>query len=278
MGTGSGCFGDVCLRVLKSQNNMLVAVKYAKKFNRDAIRDFLNEMKILKDVKLDSTNYIVKFYGGYIDETVAYSVLEHANGGSLLNFIQDRINKQNFISYPEYLDFCLQITRGVFELHSNNFLHRDISPKNFLVFLEKHGNRCKKVKICDFGLSQEITSKNGEIIHTGKSVYCPRERSAPEIKDLGKSTFQSDIYSLGYTFQEIFDEIKEYEKKMKKKTEEFHVPNLMGNLIEKCLSYDPIERPESLDIMGQIEGVLYYPQQICFLFYFILFIFIVYFY
>lgn len=54
-------------------------------------------------------------------------------------------------------ELMYQVCRGIRELHSLKIAHRDIKPKNFLVFRKKNiPYEAYNAKITDFGLSREF--------------------------------------------------------------------------------------------------------------------------
>lgn len=107
--------------------------------------------------------------------------------------LDEIINKDLDISTIRAIMF--QILSGVEFLHRQNIIHRDLKPPNFLIFTEPE----LRVKICDFGLSNHLSSQGARTPRV-----CTAEYRAPEIW-LGckKYTEKVDIWSVGCIFFEI---------------------------------------------------------------------------
>lgn len=73
-------------------------------------------------------------------------------------------------------------------LHRNEIDHRDLKPKNILLF-----NKDDRSKLADFGMARKITSKFTKMTRNiGTNDY-----SAPEVLLGDPEPFKSDMYSLG---------------------------------------------------------------------------------
>lgn len=98
-----------------------------------------------------------------------------------------------------------QIVKGVAYLHQNSLLHRDLKTENsmpisqifltFSVLVDLHGN----LKICDFGLSRQFTTKNAYTPVVVTLWYRP-----PELL-LGPVEYSTEIdqWSVGCIFAEL---------------------------------------------------------------------------
>lgn len=65
----------------------------------------------------------------------------------------------NYVFKESLSDFVKSISSATFHLHDNGFIHRDISPGNILVSLDKVSNKLI-FKISDFSLTRTINSSN----------------------------------------------------------------------------------------------------------------------
>jgi serine/threonine protein kinase len=117
-------------------------------------------------------------------------------GASLydINYIQD-IHR----THVESIIFSL--LSGLYYMHVNGIMHRDLKIENVLVF----DGMCNTVKICDFGLSKYVknngTSIDGSDFHTGE-VQTLFSRS-PEVAAGRPYGFKADMWSIGIMILEL---------------------------------------------------------------------------
>lgn len=121
----------------------------------------------------------------------------------------------------------LQILQGVRLIHQNNYIHRDLKPENILVYEDK------KHKISDFGLVKDMDTVRAEV----KTKFKPNAIGsdgyrAPEIRDSGTFSQQSDIFAVGKIINDIYL---------------VNCPVELRPIISKCTSHWPEDRYESID-------------------------------
>ncbi|MEM9826437.1 MAG: serine/threonine-protein kinase [Planctomycetota bacterium] len=96
------------------------------------------------------------------------------------------------------MDYAVQMVAAVAHAHSENVLHRDIKPDNFILFDEQH------VALTDFGLAR-IENGRHDVSGSGTLGFIAPEQA------MGKPTFRSDVFSLGLVLYYLFSgEIPEY--------------------------------------------------------------------
>ncbi|KAK8837239.1 hypothetical protein M9Y10_036668 [Tritrichomonas musculus] len=170
-----------------------------------------------------------------------YDFLQKVQKG-LLNCTYDNTNRQIIL---------IGIARGMMHLHQNNVIHRDLKPGNVLLDEDLHP------LITDFGLSKLNESGNSisQSQQCGTSAYM-----APEIFTGSRYNGKADVYSFGILMYEIVTDSTPYPLLMSGKMTPFQfttkvvnddyrpqftvpVKKSIQNLIEKCWSNDPHERP-----------------------------------
>ena len=169
---GEGCYGTVFLamNLITKQN---VAIKKINKIKENEIDDLevKNEINILRN--LDHPN-IVKIIEFYSTEDAYYVITDYCPSGELFNQINN--------SYNEFQLAVLfyQIFSGLYYLHTNNIIHRDLKLENILLSeIEKDYKSNLKyfwIKIIDFGTSKIFSKHRKEKSIVGSSYYI-----APEV-------------------------------------------------------------------------------------------------
>jgi len=118
-------------------------------------------------------------------------VMELAEHGSLDKWI-GKINQVKMTK------IALGIVDGLEYVHSRHVIHRDIKPKNIVMFGPEDG---MIPKIADFGVSKLIQTAAVTHSRVGQDLYM-----APEVKMLNRYSFPADIFSLAMTLFEMFNE------------------------------------------------------------------------
>ena len=169
---GDGSYGTVYLAVnLMTKQN--VAMKKINKIKENEVDDMeiKNEIDILK--KLDHPN-IVKIIEFYSTPKAYYIITDFASCGELYNQIKHEYT-ENQLAVLFY-----QIFSGLYYLHTNNIVHRDLKLENILISeIERDMKTGKKyfwTKIIDFGTAKIFEKNKNEKAVVGSSYYI-----APEV-------------------------------------------------------------------------------------------------
>jgi len=246
---GSGAFGTV---YAGTKNGLPVAVKVLNKdVSEKDRRAFLNEAKILAHIHHP---YCCE-YEGYMKDpfrivTRRYPTdLYHYSSGGTLD-----LNNRFRIAY--------QLTSAICYIHSVGLLHRDLKSEN--IFIDDGGN----VRVADFGLTMYAPDRvRDDGSPPGTLLFMAPE----QLLDVGFDQ-KAEVYTLGVMLWELFtgrlafddvnteDELKERQKAVpmlpileKDYTGEGKPPQAIFDLIEKCYSYKPEDRP---DLVTVLKGIL----------------------
>ena len=87
---------------------------------------------MIKKLKLESPGYpslVTLFRYGEIDASVFYIDMELC-AGSLEDFMADRRRSGVSIAIDEILSIMTQIANGLFYIHAEKEVHRDLKPRN----------------------------------------------------------------------------------------------------------------------------------------------------
>jgi calcium-dependent protein kinase len=169
---GSGSFGSV----YEAKNTIFqntVAMKVIKKDPNNEIdeQEIKNEIDILK--KLSHPN-IVKIYEFYISNSHYYIITEFCKEGELFNYIKNKYSERQLAV------LFYQVFSGLWYLHENKILHRDIKLENIMISGKENDNSTGEelfwAKIIDFGTAKIFEKNKKEKDVVGSSYYI-----APEV-------------------------------------------------------------------------------------------------
>nr|XP_048299993.1 testis-specific serine/threonine-protein kinase 4 isoform X2 [Myodes glareolus] len=195
---GHGSYGTV-YEAYYTKQKVMVAVKIISK--KKASDDYLNKFlpREIQVMKVLRHKYLINFYQAIETTSRVYIILELAQGGDVLEWIQ----RYGACSETLAGKWFSQMALGIAYLHSKGIVHRDLKLENLL--LDKREN----VKISDFGFakmvpsSQPVRSSSSYRQMNGLShlsqTYCGSFAYAcPEILlGLPYNPFLSDTWSMG---------------------------------------------------------------------------------
>ena len=207
---GKGTFGEV---YKVSKDNKYYALKIYQIKNDDtsssneykeSIKSIENEIKILS--QLDNP-FIVKLYEVFSlnpnsellknndveEQKMMCLVLELCENGDLNDKIKEKKQKNEIFSENEILQYFYEILQGLYYLHKNRVIHRDLKTLN--IFLTENNH----IKIGDFGVSKKLINNN---IYAYTFVGTPYYLS-PEICQNKPYDEKSDVWSLGVVLYEL---------------------------------------------------------------------------
>jgi serine/threonine protein kinase len=146
---------------------------------QQALERFQQEAKLLEEFNHDG---IVKLLDYFIEDHRGYLVLEHIDGKTLRQLVEE----DGPLSEERARELGTQMCEILIYLHERGVIHRDFTPDNLIL---RHDGR---LKLIDFNVAQQVQDgATGTIV--GKHAFLPPEQFR------GKSTFQSDIYAMGAT-------------------------------------------------------------------------------
>ena len=114
-------------------------------------------------------------------------VMEYISGPSMQNIV---VKKQEEHVQGKRLMLIREMAEALKYVHSQNFIHRDICPRNFICLPETAG-----VRLIDFGLTVPATPP---FMAPGNRTGTPLYMS-PEIVRRRATDFRADIFSFGVT-------------------------------------------------------------------------------
>ncbi|GBB91326.1 hypothetical protein RclHR1_18550001 [Rhizophagus clarus] len=220
--------------------------------SRNVTMEFLEEITLHH--KIQDNFSIINIYGITQEpETKNYMiVLDYADNGSLRNYLDRYYNK---LSWHTKLHDLWRIAYGLKKIHGEELIHRDLHIGNILYF-------SNYASITDMGLCKPA---NYDKLENTNTVYGVLPYIAPEVLRGHKLTKAADIYSFGIIMYEVISGLPPYHNLSHDKILavkicqglrprfNIKVPQLIMDLIKKCLDADPLNRQTA----GEIEFTLY---------------------
>ncbi|KAK8875666.1 hypothetical protein M9Y10_005840 [Tritrichomonas musculus] len=266
----SGGFGEVYLaQYLKTGEN--VAAKVLKRDvtvpqNRKLVD---NEIDIMRSIDHPS---IIKFFGfslqDFNQENNVTIFMEFAKNHSL----DDALDKCRKSNRPKGYDnttrqiILIGIASAMKYLHKHCIIHRDLKPNNVLL------NDELQPLLIDFGTAKFFDRKRtmDQSQHCGTLSYM-----APEVISGLRYNWKVDIYSFAILMYEVVTESDPYPdlektdsaiKDLKHRVANYRyrpyfrteVKSTLKNLIEKCWSHDPTDRPNFDEIFDKLITTDYF--------------------
>ncbi|KAK0447355.1 kinase-like domain-containing protein [Desarmillaria tabescens] len=252
-----GHFGDLWRGKV---GGMEVAVKQGRIYTSDN-----NVDKVLRKIRREAIIWrqcdhpnVLPFYGIYRDSAPSTYCLvsPFMVNGSLRQYMKKTDN-------PDRHKLALDVTQGMNYLHTLSIVHGDLKGDNILITDDG------RAVIADFGISfvMGVTSFATSSSHRGGTVRW----QAPEVLNGGLNTFSADVYSLACVYFEVFDgtipwsDLKDGVVIKNVCLDKMHPPypkhlgstghaGLWWEVMTKCWSYEPEDRPTILDVRASLYG------------------------
>ena len=185
---GSGSFGEVYLAEYKKGGYVAVKVEDKKKAKR-----IYNEYKIYR--YLQTCNFAVglpKIYD-YL-QSPDYNIMVMQLLGPSLEDLFNKYNRKFKLSTVFML--ANQLIYLLRQLHTSEYIHRDIKPNNFLIGRDKNMGQ---LYMMDFGLSKKYTMNDKHIKFRDKRSLIGTARYASVNMHMGfEPSRRDDLESVGY--------------------------------------------------------------------------------
>ncbi len=237
-----------------------VALKFLKKnvkgiTQTEQVEQFFREAR--SAAALEHPN-IVQIYGFQQSHGRWFMIMEHMEGGSLLELIE----RTGPLSPRRACMFMADAASGIAEAHAAGALHRDIKPSNLLL------TRTARCKVADFGLVRP--NIEGDSFRLSSMPVGSRHYVAPEILRNEPATPAADVYSLAATLYTVMagrppfpsDDRHELDRMIREgATPDLrelvpHAPARIVELIHRCMDRNPRLRPNAHEFASILRAEL----------------------
>ncbi|EXX71949.1 Tpk1p [Rhizophagus irregularis DAOM 197198w] len=226
----------------RKDKNKIFALKRLND-SKNVKSEFINE--IASHYKVNSNSNIIKLYGITQDPKTEHylMILEYAENGNLRNYLI----KNNKLNWENKISFLNDIAIGLEYIHEKEINHQNLHTGNLLYMDD--------IRICitDIGLCKPDDTNNN-------NVYGVLPYIAPEILQGQNYTNAADIYSYGIIMYEVISGLPPFydvchDENLAIKICNGHrprfsikVPQLIVQLIKRCLDSNPSNRPTIKEI------------------------------
>lgn len=228
---GKGGCGEVYKCV--NEDGYEYAIKFPLVEDSDDLRRFQREIRIHSTL---NHNNIVPIIEEGIKEDIYFYVMPLAIS-NLEEYLKNNDGNEEIFR---------QITEGVIYAHENGIIHRDLNPRNILLF---NSNDEIIIKISDFGLGKFSIRDSTTITETGATIGTFGYMAPEQLGSSRDVDHRADIFALGKILYRIFARtddvyIIDYNK----------VPNKYHYIIHKACSAEKDNRFQSVkDLIQDLD-------------------------
>jgi serine/threonine-protein kinase len=201
-----------------------------------------------------------------------YYVMERLEGETLRRFLHSRSSRGVVFTIEECVATALSVARALTHAHRLGVIHRDIKPENIFMATDRSGETV--VKVLDFGICVRV-DPDGVEHERGFTGTLPN--AAPEQLEGQPPTPATDVYALGLLLYELLTLRLPHDRErpglsahaLALQVITAPIPDILAvrldspgrlvRLLDRCLAYDPAERPAAHDVakmLRDIEGAL----------------------
>ena len=200
---GSGAFGHV-YKAIHKESKKIFAIKIIQYFKDDinyldnnchidninfCYKTVQQETSLMRLV--NSSNYIVKYYGSYFSRksNTLWLIIEYCSSGSTIDLM---LAMDRTYTEIELATIIKMVLKGLILIHEKNLIHRDIKGANILLSEEGYA------KLGDFGVGVELKEEFYRTSKKGSPYWM-----SPQVIKKEEYDSKTDIWSLGITCIEL---------------------------------------------------------------------------
>ncbi|BDA51317.1 probable serine/threonine-protein kinase DDB_G0281745 at C-terminar half [Coccomyxa sp. Obi] len=251
---GSGTYG----KVYKGRwRGVLVAVKVLHRASSENQEDLLKEAAILRRLRHPN---VVKFLGlGTNGSDQVMMITEFMQGGDLRKALDRSGPFMNMGWYKKGRSVAMGLAQSLAYLHSQSVISFDVKPENVLL-----DHTMTVARLTDVGLAKVLEGSHTNTMARGTFDYMApelfgsyeHEGDVPPMSGEYRPevTYTVDIYSFGCVLWEIVtgQRMQRSQTPLRDPRVPEECPQSIANLLKKCLSPDPKQRPSAVDVVSTL--------------------------
>jgi len=236
--------------------------RYGKpEFEQELLRRFNLEVEAMS--RLRNPHVVNVYEAMQLQDNIFVLLMDFVDGRTLQELL-DRVGR---VKLERALDITRQVANGLYEAHTQKFIHRDLKPDNIMI--ERLPAAGFFARILDFGIVHMMDSVTSTQGFRGTPLYASPEQCMGD----PRIDHRSDIYSLGCVFFHCVTGQPPFPGTESLKVMDAHVndapplasevlggskiPVELDDLFQRMLAKDPDDRPSDLNVViGEIDFLL----------------------
>ncbi len=221
-------------------------------------------------VKLHAkTEHVVDVLTAGITEDASrlpYYVMERLEGDPLRRYLLGVLTRGVVLTIEEAVAIALPVSLALMYAHLIGVIHRDIKPENIFMATARGGESL--VKVLDFGICALVDGAD-----EGGGFTGTLPNAAPEQLEGQRPTPATDVYALGLLMHELLVLKLPHGRESRTLTPaslavqvmaapipdvlaaRLDTPERLARLIERCLTWDPKERPSAHEVAKTLRDI-----------------------
>lgn len=250
---GNGTFAEVYKVKSLLEDGYFAVKRIRRQFKSRKDREWLlNEVMMMRQVGTTVCPYVIQFVRAWQEDSHFFVQLSLAERGCLKDAVHSLIVKKELVPTTALWHILHDVSAGLKHIHEHGIVHLDVKTANVLI------HESGVLQIGDFGMASRIGSTDDS--HEGDQRYM-----APELLNFSERLPSADVFSLGLTMYELCYSQRQLDSGMiglptegdawhdlreGKAPPIEHRPQELVDIIIKCMSPEPRDRPTASSICG----------------------------